>query len=210
MDNHCGLVGSRITPAHAGKTFVTSFLLLAITDHPRACGEKNRLQRDISSYRGSPPRVRGKGTRQRGEPLGGRITPACAGKTDAISDYSVSLSDHPRVCGENCIVHCPRACDCGSPPRVRGKLQVFGRLYLAHRITPACAGKTSSSSRFFSASTDHPRVCGENFNFLTCTGAFYGSPPRVRGKLEAFPDFTSTPRITPACAGKTGSNYVLL
>ena len=174
------------------------------------CGEN--VERGFEKQRkyGSPPRVRGKLRYRVRYRLPERITPACAGKTDAISDYSVSLSDHPRVCGENCIVHCPRACDCGSPPRVRGKLQVFGRLYLAHRITPACAGKTSSSSRFFSASTDHPRVCGENFNFLTCTGAFYGSPPRVRGKLEAFPDFTSTPRITPACAGKTGSNYVLL
>ena len=28
-----------ITPAHAGKTFVNSFISLIFWDHPRACGE---------------------------------------------------------------------------------------------------------------------------------------------------------------------------
>ena len=69
-----------ITPACAGKR--PGFLRFAVRpqDHPRVCGEKPSRTYPKRSFRGSPPRVRGKG------PLSGRgircggITPACAGK----------------------------------------------------------------------------------------------------------------------------------
>ena len=34
--------GSRITPAHAGKSFRVSKICFSIEDHPRTCGEKTK------------------------------------------------------------------------------------------------------------------------------------------------------------------------
>ena len=87
---------------------------------------------------------------------------------------------------------------------MRGK----GLSELAHtkkaRITPACAGKTTSVLPSTLPATDHPRVCGEN----AVEGRFFvktaGSPPRVRGKHYLLRSAYRLPRITPACAGKTG------
>ena len=58
-------VGSRITPAGAGKTMVNGAKNHRQPDHPRRCGE-NRI--DIFRQRvfcGSPPQVRGKRSRRR-------------------------------------------------------------------------------------------------------------------------------------------------
>ena len=86
---------------------------------------------------------------------------------------------------------------------MRGK----GLSELAHtkkaRITPACAGKTTSVLPSTLPATDPPRVCGENFQDLAAQYEKAGSPPRVRGKLEFYEYSLFRPRITPACAGKT-------
>ena len=86
---------------------------------------------------------------------------------------------------------------------MRGK----GLSELAHtkkaRITPACAGKTTSVLPSTLPATDHPRVCGENFGFSTMYFLMPGSPPRVRGKLFELLSDKVLDGITPACAGKT-------
>ena len=51
----------------------------------------------------------------------------------------------------------------GSPPRVRGKVQ----------MALVALGRNK----------DHPRVCGEKFVELLQNGHHKGSPPRVRGKV---------------------------
>ena len=94
-----------------------------------------------------------------------------------------STSDHPRVCGENIYHPQYEELRHGSPPRVRGKLELF-EVFVPHmRITPACAGKTRCRSR----------------RALTRIG----SPPRVRGKQIMSTSSVAPSRITPACAGKT-------
>ena len=86
---------------------------------------------------------------------------------------------------------------------MRGK----GLSELAHtkkaRITPACAGKTTSVLPSTLPATDHPRVCGENFQDLAAQYEKAGSPPRVRGKPALNAAAVMGKRITPACAGKT-------
>ena len=69
-------------------------------DHPRVCGEKfaQDVQQDYQI--GSPPRVRGKAVRGRKRHSRGGITPACAGKSGFLKYMTLSLRDHPRVCGE--------------------------------------------------------------------------------------------------------------
>ena len=51
----------------------------------------------------------------------------------------------------------------------------------AARITPACAGNSSSIRDVSSASRDHPRVCGEQAAAPALEPGEGGSPPRVRG-----------------------------
>ena len=113
------------------------------------------------------------------------------------------------MCGENNAHLNARHPKAGSPPRVRGKRRPLRARPRSARITPACAGKTKASASSGRASTDHPRVCGENFVFLCLYSEPLGSPPRVRGKLLGFELQLLGVRITPACAGKT-IEYLLL
>ena len=50
---------------------------------------------------------------------------------------------------------------------------------------------------------DHPRRCGENLLRRLNKNHPRGSPPQVRGKLQAIVDALPQIRITPAGAGKT-------
>ena len=96
----------------------------------------------VTSFRGSPPRVRGKGTARINGVVSGRITPACAGKSllrvvgqcyepgitpaRAGKRFQFVLrlhapGDYPRVCGEKDKVAEKAQHLRGSPPHVRGK-----------------------------------------------------------------------------------------
>ena len=66
---------------------------------------------------------------------------------------------------------------------MREKLTCFFLIIFNRRITPACAGKTSSALICLSWSWDHPRVCGKNVVQNTSLKKIWGSPPRVREKL---------------------------
>ena len=151
---------------------------------------------------GSPPRVRGKVFLQSFPFPHIRITPACAGKRYLRPPAPILIQDHPRVCGEKTaqiaeILNLP-----GSPPRVRGKVCTHLWTVERDRITPACAGKSSRHPVLLLQPEDHPRVCGEKYNFINRNPPKHGSPPRVRGKdWKSFSVFLHD-RITPACAGK--------
>ena len=51
-------------------------------------------------YRGSPPRMRGKGKGDKAYYSGTGITPAYAGKSVSPKRIESLAKDHPRVCGE--------------------------------------------------------------------------------------------------------------
>ena len=71
------------------------------------------------------------------------------------------------------------------------------------RITPAGAGKTIYPFTTCINFRDHPRGCGENRQRKTFRSCPAGSPPRMRGKLQAGIDLLIALGITPADAGKT-------
>ena len=114
-------LNSRITPACAGKRTVQVAMTAAQKDHPRVCGEKSRADTFSAPSRGSPPRVRGKGSPYRKAGARPRITPACAGKRTHCLPHGQRRQDHPRVCGEKSITEPCDLSSAGSPPRVRGK-----------------------------------------------------------------------------------------
>ena len=167
------------------------------------CGEKSfRICIRISDFI-SPPRVRGKEVCPAEVCPAEDITPACAGKRVQFVDRAAHLRDHPRVCGEKSTPQASFIFAEGSPPRVRGKeyRPVYSRMTFG--ITPACAGKSSLCSRYLIMSDNHPRVCGEKFPTELIFSIDKGSPPRVRGKANAFATDSWEVRITPACAGKS-------
>ena len=91
----------RITPAHAGKTSVCLYSYWLNADHPRTCGENNRVIFSESYDNGSPPHMRGKRHTFTGMTNDFRITPAHAGKTPPTISDQITTTDHPRTCGEN-------------------------------------------------------------------------------------------------------------
>ena len=130
------------------------------------------------------------------------ITPAYAGKR-AEQAHSMSCSeDHPRVCGEKSGSCFFLSIVLGSPPRMRGKGNVNLRTPNFSGITPAYAGKSTSSVPLALLLKDHPRVCGEKTRPYRMPQTSPGSPPRMRGKAEKSTSRKKSTGITPAYAGK--------
>ena len=80
----CEMLFTGITPAYAGKSFLIYFFARYIQDHPRVCGEKQVPHAEIRRAKGSPPRMRGKGTATGHRSAAHRITPAYAGKSSHV------------------------------------------------------------------------------------------------------------------------------
>ena len=131
-----------------------------------------------------------------------RITPAYAGKSPKANCISGGIEDHPRLCGEKCLLPVRLPLFGGSPPPMRGKVSKDGITRSAAGITPAYAGK----SRAFLVSEllggDHPRLCGEKSVRRPSDHKQPGSPPPMRGKDTGIHLFYYAIRITPAYAGK--------
>ena len=153
--------GGRIGPACAGKRPDNHGQWLAHRDHPRMCGEKQTTRCCRSCETGSPPHVRGKVSSAFAYGKQSWITPACAGKSLGTAGTAESAGDHPRMCGEKPHIYSRRSPPAGSPPHVRGKGFDYYWPVFAHRITPACAGKSSPDKDSGPERQDHPRMCGE-------------------------------------------------
>ena len=155
------------------------------------------------SLMGSPPRMRGKVMRKEILRIIHGITPAYAGKREGPKNAQSKVGDHPRVCGEKCIPLTRGHGRQGSPPRMRGKVQL-GEIDLQDIwITPAYAGKRPAAARRRACTWDHPRVCGEKLRVCPSFKDPVGSPPRVRGKVTRLYALADLEGITPACAGKS-------
>ena len=76
----------------------------------------------------------------------------------------------------------------GSPPRVRGEAALRG-------LRPGPA--------------DHPRVCGEKYEFRLKNRNWFGSPPRVRGEVPLRFADRGFLGITPACAGRSPKRVLI-
>ena len=131
---------------------------------------------------GSPPRMRGKEAVAMKPTVLTGITPAYAGKRNALLWPICRTRDHPRVCGEKQLVAELPKTSLGSPPRMRGKVACTRKAASPFRITPAYAGKRTA---------DH---CDPQRRL--------GSPPRMRGKVAMRCPPMYSGRITPAYAGK--------
>ena len=131
---------------------------------------------------GSPPHMRGKVEKLRGNYAGARITPAYAGKRGETPYITISQRDHPRICGEKKQNSGSPSGSLGSPPHMRGKVSI--------------------SADYDTSGEDHPRICGEKSLPRQCTCHPWGSPPHMRGKGSGQVVIGNGHGITPAYAGK--------
>ena len=95
-------------------------------------------------------------------------------------------------------------------PRVRG-LRVQEVIdFMKSRYNPACAGTTNSFLFNHYHRPIQPRVCGDYCNAILATSSQSDTTPRVRGLHRANNAFWKFPRYNPACAGTTGSMFVMI
>ena len=106
------------------------------------------------------------------------------------------------MCGEKPDILPLSAWTRGSPPRMRGKVQLQPGQPAALGITPAYAGKSKNLPALVCGNGDHPRVCGEKRKDFETANRKKGSPPRMRGKGCMFCCSPAKVGITPAYAGK--------
>ena len=85
---------------------------------------------------------------------------------------------------------------------MRGKVRVGEAYSRAYRITPAYAGKRVLSNEKENHIQDHPRLCGEKGDSVLEDTDKEGSPPPMRGKVQATAAGLKRYGITPAYAGK--------
>ena len=121
-------ISKRITPAYAGKRIDACDASNVLWDHPRLCGEKSLQKRSVMWRAGSPPPMRG--------------------KVYLRHQRRGTSKDHPRLCGEKSNNGSKCKSQSGSPPPMRGKVAAYSATDSRLRITPAYAGK-SSTSLFF-------------------------------------------------------------
>jgi len=137
-------VSARITPACAGNSRTIEEDWEELEDHPRMCGEQGISFTDAQAEIGSPPHVRGTACELERANEGGGITPACAGNREQGREGVRPGTDHPRMCGEQGISFTDAQAEIGSPPHVRGTVSGTFVLRVSTRITPACAGNSTT------------------------------------------------------------------
>ena len=137
-----------------------------------------------------------------------RITPAWAGKSVKSGNAELVHQDHPRMGGEKVPFQRIKKPPRGSPPHGRGKGEGCPAERAEERITPAWAGKRCALARPSVHIEDHPRMGGEKKSQTTKKVKRQGSPPHGRGKAFPILGVCVLSGITPAWAGKRGTNPV--
>ena len=180
-----GLLGGRLIPAHAGKTWLQGESGGPGRAHPRSRGENLDARFGGELVLGSSPLTRGK-------PSGMYPSPPVSGA-------------HPRSRGENAS-HAPHVTTgTGSSPLTRGKPQRRPRARHGPGLIPAHAGKTLTFGILRDLAWAHPRSRGENLLITNSSHSAQGSSPLTRGKHGVYAGWAPGIGLIPAHAGKTGS-----
>ena len=178
----CGLLATRLIPAHAGKTAPYGPATSRASAHPRSRGENSAKIPTDDVGMGSSPLTRGKLRRWPPTPKPHRLIPAHAGKTGASMRLRLRRGAHPRSRGENKASSSPLQSLSGSSPLTRGKPVRGGARQPQPRLIPAHAGKTPRAESRVPGTRAHPRSRGENWTSGGGVPTGVGSSPLTRGK----------------------------
>ncbi len=215
---------TRTTPAGAGTTITPASRKAVKKDYPRGCGDDASSASSAATWKGLPPRVRGRQDRKEHQNRPPGTTPAGAGTTLRPSPRSPANADYPRGCGDDPVPPPPagrprglpprvrgrrlrearvRGDEGTTPPRVRGRPRARSRSGRTSRTTPAGAGTTCTGQRRHTALADYPRGCGDDAARRATSRRSRGLPPRVRGRRSGWAELDSADWTTPAGAGTT-------
>ena len=172
----------RLIPAHAGKTFLTTWESSKRTAHPRSRGENPTARASLSRSGGSSPLTRGKPCLRLILCRCSGLIPAHAGKTHVRGPQADGAEAHPRSRGENVVYCLSASAVAGSSPLTRGKRTPAYHQGARERLIPAHAGKTKTDPGLYGQTAAHPRSRGENLIKEEAIRAETGSSPLTRGK----------------------------
>ncbi len=180
----CGVLPEdrRTTPACAGRTRAKQAARAERKDHPRLRGENNGVFIEDYINDGPPPPARGEQRALRPRVVHERTTPACAGRTGICLLLHGAVSDHPRLRGENGRNSSSPPRTHGPPPPARGEPRGGTGAGAGGRTTPACAGRTVTTTSPRPWRADHPRLRGENTGVWITVESHVGPPPPARGE----------------------------
>ena len=136
-----------------------------------------------------------------------RIIPALAGNTANPSGRSYPGRDHPRSRGEYSGRRKITSSNTGSSPLSRGIPATILVQPRAGRIIPALAGNTLEPDGRLSGPRDHPRSRGEYCAAVLTARSRAGSSPLSRGIHWPVLWRPAGPRIIPALAGNTHTDF---
>ena len=169
--------------------------------HPRMRGEQQGGEDAALVVGGSSPHARGTGDCRVSDSHAGRFIPACAGNRRLDEDRDFCGAVHPRMRGEQFAVMFTSLNRVGSSPHARGTDGSRGRYFTAYRFIPACAGNSAGKLVVSATTSVHPRMRGEQINFIGTGTKKDGSSPHARG-TDVMPLHSKLRhRFIPACAG---------
>ena len=111
--------------------------------------------------------------------------------------------DHPRLRGKNLSGIGSKIAGSGPPPPAREELDGAAVGADTVRTTPACAGRTGTTSAPPSDQPDHPRLRGKNQGSLGGHADTSGPPPPAREERARSRSRGMASGTPPACAGRT-------
>ena len=135
------------------------------------------------------------------------ITPARAGKSGPKAGCRCCSWNYPRSRGEKQILAAGSVAWRELPPLARGKDWYEQNGIEINRITPARAGKSSSSCSTVARQRNYPRSRGEKHKLFKHPRHLPELPPLARGKVHNYFFARLHPGITPARAGKSSTQY---
>ena len=138
------------------------------------------------------------------------LIPAGAGQTSVSRPSSSASRAHPRGCGADNGGGSGSLWRHGSSPRVRGRPRHCAAASARVGLIPAGAGQTARIPRPSASPWAHPRGCGADDFVKKLIKYFFGSSPRVRGRLHPPSRRTACPGLIPAGAGQTTSAGLLV
>ena len=158
-------------------------------DHPHACGDKLRQDKDLTQAQGSSPRV--------------------WGQVSKITYGRQGFKDHPHACGDKYLSLSHFLILSGSSPRVwgQGSIILLGLSLIG--IIPTRVGTRTSTCRYKNHGKDHPHACGDKVLQESTTYVMLGSSPRVWGQVT-YKDFARfCKRIIPTRVGTRRTTSIL-
>ena len=195
----------RFIPAWAGTSLAQVPARSAAPVHPRVGGEQGVAVTFLAFFGGSSPRGRGTEHPPGWPELPERFIPAWAGnRADPRAGQGVT-SVHPRVGGEQAKRFHLCGAGRGSSPRGRGTDLERRRAAAARRFIPAWAGNSKGAQTENYWTTVHPRVGGEQVDYLGENMFCSGSSPRGRGTGQHQRGDGLPGRFIPAWAGNSRS-----